>query len=162
MIKEAPFQRVKSWRIGRNGPAPHVVFEIAYEETWTKDLNEKVWKYARIGVREYFAYDPNDPPVWRGVSGRLIGWQLNGDAQTMHMMSTDPHGHIWSPHLESFLVPDEQYLRLYNSYGQLRLTKDEAETQRADALAAKLRSLGIDPDKYDRREVIAYLLGSKQ
>ena len=153
VIKGISFQRVKSWRIGTTGPAPHVVFEIASEETWYKDLNEKVWKYARMGVHEYYAYDPNDPPAWRPASGRLIGWQLDRDTQTMHMMSTDSDGHIWSPHLESFLVPDEQYLRLYDGYGQLRLTKDEAETQRAemearraDALAEKLRSLGIDPD----------------
>jgi len=39
-----------------------------------------------------------------------------------------------------FLVPDEQYLRLFDIYWQQRLTKDEA-------LAAKLRSLGFDPDK---------------
>jgi Uma2 family endonuclease len=154
VIKGAPFQRVKSWRIGTTGPAPHVVFEIASEETWTKDLNEKVWKYARMGVQEYFTYDPNDPPAWRGVSGRLIGWQLDKDTQTMHRMSTGPNGHIWSPHLESFLVPDGQYLRLYDRHGQLRLTKDQAETKRAEmearraqVLAEKLRSLGIDPDK---------------
>ncbi|SRR6266446_6728029 len=154
VIKGAPFQRVKSWRIGTTGPAPHVVFEIASEETWTKDLNEKVWKYARMGVQEYFTYDPNDPPAWRGVSDRLIGWQLDKDTQTMHRMSTGPNGHIWSPHLESFLVPDGQYLRLYDRHGQLRLTKDQAETKRAEmearraqALAEKLRSMGIDPDK---------------
>lgn len=149
MIKGVPFQRVKSWRIGTYGS-----FEIASEETWTKDLNEKVWKYARMGVQEYFAYDSNDPPAWRGISGRLLSWQLDQDTQTMHRISTGPNGHIWSPRLESFLVPDEQYLRLYDSYGQLRLTKDEAETQRAEmgarraqALAEKLRSLGMDPDK---------------
>ena len=147
VIKGVPFQRVKSWRIGTHGPAPHVVFEIASEETWTKDLNEKVWKYAHMGVKEYFAYDPNDPPAWRGISGRLLGWQLDKDTQTMQRMSTGSGGHIWSPNLESFLVPDEQYLRLYDSYGHLRLTKDEAETRRADTLAEKLRSLGIDPDK---------------
>jgi Uma2 family endonuclease len=154
VIKGIPFQRVKSWRIGTTGPAPHVVFEIASEETWTKDLDEKVWKYARMGIQEYFAYDPNDPPVWRGVSGRLLGWQLDEDTQVMHKMSADSDGRLWSSHLNSFLVPDEQYLRLYNRDGQLRLTKDEAETRRADAeasksqaFAEKLRSLGIDPDQ---------------
>lgn len=147
VIKGVSFQRVKSWRIDTTGPAPHIVFEIASEETWAKDLNEKVWKYARMGVQEYYAYDPNDPPVWRRVSGRLIGWQLDKDTPTMHTMSPGPGRHVWSPHLQSFLVPDEQYLRLYDRYGQLRLTKDEAETQRADMLAEKLRSLGIDPDK---------------
>jgi Uma2 family endonuclease len=153
-IKEVSFQRVKSWRIGTTGPAPHVVFEIASEETWTKDLNEKVWKYARMGVQEYYAYDPNDPPVWRGVSGRLIGWKLDEETQVMRKLPVDPGGRLWSFYLNSFLVPDGQYLRLYDRYGQMRVTKDEAETVRAEAearksqaFAEKLRSLGIDPDQ---------------
>lgn len=50
-------------------------------------------------------------------------------------------------YLDSWLVPDEQYLRLYDNHGQLRLTREEAEAKRADALAEKLRSLGIDPDQ---------------
>jgi hypothetical protein len=61
---------------------------------------------------------------------------------------------VWSFYLNSFLVPDGQYLRLYDRYGQMRLPKDEAETLRAEAearksqaFAEKLRSLGIDPDQ---------------
>jgi len=49
-------------------------------------------------------------------------------------------GCLWSQHLESLLVPDTKYLRLYNNAGQLRLTQ-------AEALAEKLRSLGIDPNQ---------------
>jgi len=63
-------------------------------------------------------------------------------------------GSLWSIHLESFLVPDGPYLRLSDSQGLHRLTKAEAEEQRAEtaerraeALAERLRSLGIDPDK---------------
>ncbi len=58
-------------------------------------------------------------------------------------------------------MSDENYLRLYDHYGQLRLTGMEAETvakiaamryaqveaRKAQALAEKLRALGIDPDK---------------
>ena len=56
--------------------------------------------------------------------------------------------------MESFLVPDYADLRLYDRNGQLRLTRAEAEaevrraeTRRANALAEKLPSLGIDPDQ---------------
>jgi hypothetical protein len=38
-------------------------------------------------------------------------------------------------------------LRLYDRTGQMRLTYAEAEARRAQALAEKLRSLGIDPDQ---------------
>jgi hypothetical protein len=58
-------------------------------------------------------------------------------------------------------VPDTAYLRLYDSAGNLRLTKGEADAERAEVaerkawaeaeqnriFAEKLRSLGIDPEQ---------------
>ena len=79
-----------------------------------------------------------------------------------------PGGSLWSRELDSFLVPDQHVLRLYDSNHHLRLTEAQAEAQRAEAeaqraeieaqraeaearrahaLAEKLRSLGIDPDQ---------------
>ncbi len=140
--------------MGKTGPAPQVVFEIASEETWKKDLHEKPMQYALMGVEEYFAYDPNDPPAWRGTSQRLFGWQLEKGKRAMRAMPVDASGRLWSPCLDSFLVPEMEYLRLYDSIGQPRPTeaeaqerRAEAEARRAEALAEKLRSLGIDPDQ---------------
>jgi hypothetical protein len=127
-----------------------------------------------LGVQEYFAYDPNDPPIHRG-SPRLRGWRLDPVTHQMREMPLRPDGNLWSIHLESSLVPDGRYLRLYDRYGQLRLTQTEAEAKarqvearraemaerraedaekRAEAeaeakrlLLEKLRSLGIDPDQ---------------
>jgi len=161
VIKGVSFEYVRSWSVWQTGVAPQVVFEIASEETWLKDLNEKPIKYAQMGVEEYFAYDPNEPILRRKNPRRLYGWQLDKARGVMRPMPIGPDGRLWSNHLESFLVPDEAYLRLYDSNGQLRLTKDEAEARRAEAatmraeearrraevLAEKLRSLGIDPDQ---------------
>ncbi|HEU0000402.1 MAG TPA: Uma2 family endonuclease [Ktedonobacteraceae bacterium] len=130
----------RSWRVGKSGPAPQVVFEIASEETWKKDLMEKPAKYARMGVQEYFAYDPHELPLPASRNRRLFGWQLDQDSQTMQEMRPRSNGSLWSSGLDSWLVPDGVTLRLYNRAGQMRLT-------RAEALAEKLRSLGIDPDQ---------------
>jgi hypothetical protein len=69
-------------------------------------------------------------------------------------LSLRPHGSLWSIELDSFLVPYGRWLRLYDRSGQLRLTETEAAeqqaaaaAQRAQLLAEKLRSLGIDPDQ---------------
>ncbi len=140
VITGVAFRHVRSWRVGKTGPAPQVVFEIASEETWKKDLHEKPKQYALMGVAEYFAYDPNDPPAWRASSQRLFGWQLEKGKRAMSELPVDASGHLWSPSLDSFLVPEMEYLRLYDRNGQLRLTKEEA-------LAERLRSLGIDPDQ---------------
>ena len=135
----------RSWRVGKSGPAPQVVFEIASEETWTKDLRDKPGKYASMGVQEYFAYDPHEVPLHASKNQRLFGWQLN--QQTMQAMTPDEKGALWSPSLNSWLVPDGPMLRLYDRAGQLRLTHAEEEARRSLAMAEKLRSLGVDPDQ---------------
>jgi Uma2 family endonuclease len=156
VIKGVEFKHLRSWKVGKSGPAPQVVFEIASEETWKKDLDEKPMKYALMGVKEYFAYDPNEPPLRRGASRRLFGWQIDKERREMREMPPGADGRLWSPSLDSFLIPDMEYLRLSESNGQLRPTeaearrvevsRAEAEAKRAKVLAEKLRSLGIDPD----------------
>jgi Uma2 family endonuclease len=147
VIKGVSFQHVRSWCVGKNGPAPQVVFEIASEETWKSDLQEKPGKYARMGVTEYFAYDPNERPLGRKTARRLFGWHLDPAEGVMQEMLLRPDGSLWSSQLQSMLVPQGEYLRLYDRQGHLRLTQTEAEARRAEVLAEKLRSLGIDPDQ---------------
>ncbi|MBV9707182.1 MAG: Uma2 family endonuclease [Chloroflexi bacterium] len=146
VIRGVKVGRVRSWRIGKTGPAPHVVLEIASQETWDKDLEEKPSKYAVMGVEEYFAYDPKEPVLLRD-GRRLFGWRLDRATRSMRELPLDPQGRLWSRHLESFLVPDGGYLRLYDSTGQLRLTQAEAqalqaetEKQRADVEAEARRT----------------------
>jgi Uma2 family endonuclease len=147
VIKGVNFQHVRSWRVGKTGPAPQVVFEIASQETWTKDLEEKPDRYARMGVKEYFAYDPNDPPIGRGAVRRLFGWQFDQGRRAMREIPAGAGGQLWSSSLDGFLVPEQEYLRLYDRTGQRRFTQAETETRRVEALTEKLRSLGIDPNQ---------------
>ena len=147
VIKGVERPPVRSWRVGWTGPAPQVIFEIASEETWKKDLQDKPLKYARMGVKECFVYDPNDPPLSRNMARRLWGWQLDKSTSQMREMTPRADGSLWSQHLESFLVPDGDYLRLTDSMGHWRLAEAEAAAKRAEALAEKLRSLGVDPDQ---------------
>jgi len=122
--------------------------EIGAEETWNKDVDEKPMQYMLVGVEEYFAYDPSEPPLRRD-GRRLFGWRLDRATGTIHELPLDSQGRLWRLHLESLLVPDDHYLRLYdgNGNGQFCLTPAEAEKRRNKALAEKLRSLGIDPDQ---------------
>ena len=162
VIKEVVYQpTTRSWRVGKSGPAPGVVFEIASEETWKKDLLEKPGKYAAMGVQEYFAYDPNEPLLLRRANRRLFGWHLDQGGRSMTEMQPRSDGSLWSPSLESWLAPDGAMLRLYDQVGHMRLTRAEfadrqadlamrqaeAEARRSQVYAEKLRSLGIDPDQ---------------
>ncbi len=175
VIKGIAYRYTRSWALASGEPAPQVVFEVLSEETWKKDMREKPGKYASMGVQEYFAYDPNEPPIRRGGAPRLMGWRLDTQRREMVEMGANREGWLWSEQLESWLVPDETYLRLYDQDHQLRLTGEEAQAQRAEiaagqveaaaeqakaaneraevairqaeALAEKLRSLGINPDE---------------
>lgn len=177
VLKGVPTQVVSSWCVGQSGPAPQVVFEIASPETWHNDLYLKPLSYAHMGVQEYFAYDPYSLPLSKdtsekffdsGIVRHLFGWRLDADTRRMHLLSAGPAGQLWSEHLESTLVPEPNWLRLYDRFGQVRLTMAEAaawraeqeaearqaetmradtEARRAEALAAKLRSLGFDSDQ---------------
>lgn len=160
VIKGIPFRHVRSWTLWSN-PAPQVVFEILSEETWQKDLEEKPAKYAKMGVLEYFAYDPYDQPINRNTASRLVGWRLNPERHEMVKLEMTEQGCLWSAQLDSWLVPDQSYLHLYDRSHQLRLTGEQAQAQLAEAgaeraaaairqaqvLAEKLRSLGINPDE---------------
>jgi Uma2 family endonuclease len=142
--------RLRSWKmLLANRPAPSVVFKISSDTTWKRDLVEKPEQYRSIGVKEYFAYDPNEPPYWKE---RLKGWRYN-DGAVVEMIK-DVRGWLWSEELNSWLVPDSFYLRLYDREGNQRLTEaehlqklQEIESLKFEKLKARLRELGEDPDK---------------
>src|SRR5712691_1098900 len=168
LIQGVAARHLRSWKVGRTGPAPQVVFEVASEETWKKDVEEKPLKYALMGVEEYYFYDPDESasPGWKHAPQRLMGWHYQKASGAITELASDAQGRLWSPHLESFLVPDGLYLRLYDSHNQRRLTAEEALSQEAEtlvqereallektetllqekeALLQKLRSLGVNP-----------------
>lgn len=121
----------------------------------------KPYKYAHMGVEEYFLYDPEMPMNMKYQGRRLVGWRLNKAARTLDEMQPDQEERLWSQQLGSFLVPDDMYLCLYDPDGQRRLTEAEARQQnerlckqqarlferRARLLAEKLRALGVNPDE---------------
>ena len=163
VIKGVTRGPIRSWRVGVHGPAPDVIFEIASEKTWERDLAEKPAAYSEMGVQEYYAYDPNEPSLYesRREGQQLFGWRRDPSTGLLRRLSLQPEGTLWSPHLASFLVPDGAYLRLYDRSGLLRLTEAEAEAEarraavrlaeaeaeKARTFAEKLRSLGIDPEQ---------------
>lgn len=62
-----------SYRIWAARKPPDLVLEIASESTWQNDAGDKRDLYARLGIREYWQYDPTGGE-WLGAP--LIGWVL--------------------------------------------------------------------------------------
>jgi hypothetical protein len=65
----------RSYKVWEDKQAPQVIFEITSRKTQAVDLGRKRFVYARIGVSEYYLFDPFreylDPP--------LRGYQLVGE-----------------------------------------------------------------------------------
>ena len=154
-----PRDAPKSWPLALPGhPPPQVVIEIAMDNPMG-DATEVDFipdGCALMGVKECYLFDPRPdrPPG----SVPLRGWRRGpGGAEEM---AADAHGRLWSDELESWLEPDEEFLRFYDAQGRLRLTGEEAERKEKEAerrekeaeraqserLRALLRSHGIDPD----------------
>jgi Uma2 family endonuclease len=131
VIKGVSLEYVRSWAPGRIGIPPHVIFEILSEETWKKDVREKPTKYAHLGVQEYFAYDPGEPPISRATARRLSGWRLDARLREMIEIQPDAEGRLWSEQLQCWLVPEGIYLRLYDRERRLCLTEAQAQALRA-------------------------------
>ena len=72
----------KLWEEGR---APSLVIEVTSKSTWTEDLVEKKGKYTRLGVAEYFLFDPLNEYLrprlqgFRLTRGRYLPIQPFGD-----------------------------------------------------------------------------------
>ena len=63
-----------NYKLWEEGVAPAFVLEVASRSTWREDLGQKRGVYARLGVKEYWQYDPTGEyfsPVLQGL--RLAG-----------------------------------------------------------------------------------------
>jgi len=153
-----------SYYVGADGPPPRIVFEIASQQTWQADLEEKPGVYARMGVREYIAYDPQSKlgvwtRQWRNKQ-RLVGWRLQADGSYAEL-AKDEQGRIWSEELESWLMVRHRRLQLYSAEGELRVNQAEAEQQRAEAAQqraeAERRNAEAERGRAERAELKAFV-----
>ncbi len=135
-LKQRPRRIFKTW-VERK--VPNVVIETTSRKTRKKDLGEKSELYARLGVKEYFLFDPDndylDPPL---QGHRLVGAKYEP-------ITTDDSGCLLSEELALKLFPGEgaiQFFRL--DTGERLLSESEAAASDYAALqeseAARLRA----------------------
>jgi Uma2 family endonuclease len=128
------------WEEG--GIAPQVVFEIILSPGNTIAMMTRKFRfYERHGVEEYYLYDPD--------TGELSGWQRQGDT----LEEIEPMEGWISPRLGVRFELEQGVFQLYRPDGERFATyvelmeQREQEHQRAERLAARLRTLGIDPEE---------------
>jgi Uma2 family endonuclease len=131
--------RRRFFRIWEEKAVPRVLWEVVSRKTWRTDIGEKRWLYARIGVKEYFVFDPEarylDPPLqgFRLVKGKSVPIKPNAD------------GSLTSTELGLRLLADGERVRMFDlKSGQEILTRKERaelEKRRADELANEVKRL---------------------
>ena len=68
-------EKRRIYKMWKEGPAPSMVIEVTSASTRDEDETVKMAKYARLGVEEYFLFDP----LAEYLSPSLQGFRLLGD-----------------------------------------------------------------------------------
>lgn len=156
----------KVWE--EKGRLPEFVLEITSENTAIRDKRDKPALYQKLGIKEYFQYDPTGKYL---KLSSLQGTRLENCNYIEIESSISPDGALSlfseTLNLELRVYPDKglrfydrisnELLRSHEESEQARITVERiaiqerqaklAERQRADQLAAYLRSIGINPDE---------------
>jgi Uma2 family endonuclease len=137
----------KQWEEG--GIAPQVVFEVLSPGNRPKDLVRKFRFYEQYGVEEFYIYDPEKGTLdgWRrGESGLEEIAEMSGYTSPRLGIRFEPGE---GPDNLTIVGPDGRpfltYVELFEDREAQR-QRAEAESQRADRLAARLRELGLEPE----------------
>ena len=64
----------RSYRVWEEGKAPDFVLEVLSRSTAARDLDGKARLYARLGVREYFLFDPAGDEMPTLLQGYRLRW----------------------------------------------------------------------------------------
>ena len=112
-----------SWR--EHGAVPCLIIEITSERTWREDLYEKLQLYARLGVQEYYIFDPES----LYLRPALQGFRRN-EKGTYVPLEPDAEERLKSEELGLYFRAEGTMLRLLDAAtGQPVLTKDERIAQ---------------------------------
>lgn len=142
----------KQWQEGNI--APQVVWEVLSPGNTHKEMLRKFLFYETFDVEEYYVYDPDnaDLDVWVREGDRLnavespIGWTSPRTGVRFEIEAGQLV--IYRPDGERFLTYIElnQARVLAEQRASLAEAQADAERQRAERLAERLRAAGIDPD----------------
>ena len=138
----------RSYKLWEEGVVPAVVFELTSRSTRREDLRTKYDLYARLGVTEYFLFDP----LGEYLRPPCRGYRLQQGRY--RPLAAGEDGALWSVALGLALHGRGEQLRLYDPARQrwLPTPQEEAASRRAaeeralvaEAEVARLRALLSD------------------
>ena len=167
VVKGVGKYKRRVYKLWEEAAVPCTIFEITSKQTAQADLTTKYQLYERLGVKEYFLFDPLDEYLQPRLQGFIL---VQGRYQALPLSS---EGELISRELGLILRPQGDLLRLVDSYtGQMLATSQEyarrvelaeqqallekerthIETQRADLAEAKIIELQQELEKLRRKK----------
>ena len=124
----------RTWLLWREGKAPDFVLEVTSRSTRRVDQGRKRDLYARLGVSEYWQYDPTgdylDPPL----QGLILSGAQHGPALALERLGAG--WRAYSPVLGLNVCVDEGALRFHDPLtGDDLLSHQESEQARQESEA---------------------------
>jgi Uma2 family endonuclease len=140
----------RSFRVWEEGTFPCVLFEIASRATWREDVGPKRTLYARLGIPEYFLFDPEH----RFIGPTFQGFRLRkGIYVPMRRASED--GSLTSKELGLRFSVEGRMLRVYDlATGQTvptRRERAEGAQKRVEEVARRARQEKRRADQATKR-----------
>jgi len=119
----------RTYKLWEEGRVPQVVIELSSQATWGDDLQRKWRLFERLGVEEYFIFDPQYNFLWEP----LLAYRLvNGEYVQLEVQDRRVRSEV----LDLELVDTGETLRLFDPHtGQFLPTRQELNAARQQAVA---------------------------
>lgn len=131
------------YKLEDEGKAPDVVFELTSPKTKMEDLGNKKYIYAKLGVREYFLFDP----YGETLQPQLRGFRLDGND--------------YSPMAGARMISEALGLELRVEEGTLRLYDRKTGERLGSAEESEAERRTIETENLRLREEVAKLRKTK-
>ncbi len=152
-----PNRRRRIYKLWEEGQSPDVVFELTSQSTYREDLSDKRLVYERLGVREYFLFDPLRDYLRPPLQGFRLAefyylsvmpepwdegeWQLHSQVLGLTLRTDGPTLRLYDPEQDRYL-----FSRAEEAEAR-RLAEARAET--AETEIARLRAMLARQDSQD-------------
>jgi hypothetical protein len=134
LVKGVDKHQRRTYKLWEEGRAPSLVIEVTSKSTQTEDVQAKKGVYERLGVAEYFLFDP----LGEYLRLRLQGYRLGG-GRYEPLASAD--GTLTSREAGLLLTPEGTRLRLRDAATGERLLWAEEVDEAREAAEERVRLL---------------------
>jgi Uma2 family endonuclease len=146
VVKGLSPKRRRTYKIWVEGKAPDVVIETTSRKTRRKDSTKKPDIFARLGVKEYFLFDPDqeylDPPLqgYRFVAGEKVQIEPDQDG-CLESRELGLRLRLEGSDVQFYRLDTGERLLTAAERAQAEAERAEAEAERAQAAEAEIARL---------------------